>query len=159
MRGTKALGSASLLSRRLICTHFSSMTFNIPVWDGPDARSVNSSHYEVDPLNPYCGPLVLMVSPWTFSNGEDFSEQLLGAHRVTKVVGRQSAGTNGNKTGVQLPGAISMTFTGMEVRNVDGSVFHGIGIVPDIAVTYTAQDFAADRDLDLEAALQFLQGP
>jgi hypothetical protein len=57
MRGTKALGTAALLSRRLICSHFSSMTFNIPVCDGPDNRSVQSSHYEVNPLNPYCGPL------------------------------------------------------------------------------------------------------
>jgi hypothetical protein len=157
MRGAKALGDQRFLNNRLICTHFSSMTFNVPVWSGPDSKSVSSSHYEVDPENPYCGPLVLMVSAQTLSNGEDFSAQLVGAHRVT-VVGRQSAGTNGNVTGVQLPGATSQIFTGMEVRNVDGSVFHGVGIVPDIVVSYTAQDFATDRDRDLEAAIQYLQG-
>jgi len=156
MRGSKALGDQRLLNNRLICTHFSSMTFNVPVLSGPDSKSVRSSHYEVDPLNPYCGPMVLLVSAQTLSNAEDFSAQLVGAHRVT-VVGRQSAGTNGNITGIQLPGALANSFTGMEVRNVNGSVFHGVGIVPDVNVSYTAQDIADGRDRDLEAAIQVLQ--
>src|SRR5262245_66615999 len=103
---------------RLICSRFSSMTFNIPVWSGPDVRTVNSSHYEVDPVNPYCGPIVLMVSTQIISHNEDMAAQLVGANRVT-VVGRRSAGTNGNITSVLLLGNGVTVFTGMEVRNVD----------------------------------------
>ena len=146
------------LARRLICSRFSSMTYNIPILTGPDLRSVDSSHYEVDPVNPYCGPIVLLVSPLIVSAAEDFGAMLTGAHRVT-LIGRQSAGTNGNVTGVQLPGAVGLSFTGMEVRNVDGSVFHGVGFVPQINVTYTVQDIVTNRDRDLEAAIQYLQGP
>jgi peptidase S41-like protein len=157
MRASKALGDPRFLNRRLICTRFSSMTFNVPVWSGPDVRTVDSSHYEVDLLNPYCGPMVLMVSAQTLSNGEDFSAQLVGAHRVT-VVGRRSAGANGNVTFLMLPGGGVAPFTGMEVRNVDGSVFHGVGIVPQYFVSYTAQDFVEGRDRDLETAIQVLHG-
>jgi len=157
MRGQKALPDPRFLTRRLICTRFSSMTFNVPVWSGPDVRTVNSSHYEVDPLNPYCGPIVLLISAQAISNAEDFSAQLVGAHRVT-VVGRQSAGTNGNITFLTLPGGVVGPFTGMEVRNVDGSQFHGIGIVPQYVVNYTAQDFVDGRDRDLEVAIQVLHG-
>ena len=46
----------------------------------------------------------------------------------------------------------------MEVRTPDGSQFHGIGVVPDVTVQYTAADFAAGRDRDLEVAIQVLYG-
>jgi hypothetical protein len=57
-----------------------------------------------------------------------------------------------------LPGGGFAPFTGMEVRNVDGSQFHGIGIVPQYVVNYTAQDFVDGRDRDLEVAIQVLHG-
>ena len=41
------------------------MTFNVPVLPGPDLRTINSSHGEFDPVNPYCGPMVLLVSAQT----------------------------------------------------------------------------------------------
>ena len=157
LRQPKSLQLHADANARLICSHFSSMTLNVPVWSGPDVKTVNSSHYEVDPVNPYCGPIVLMVSSQIISNNEDMAAQLVGAHRVT-VVGRRSAGTNGNITGIMLPGGGFAPFTGMEVRNVDGSQFHGIGIVPQYVVNYTAQDFADGRDRDLEVAIQVLHG-
>ncbi len=97
------------------------------------------------------------MSAETQSNGEDFAEYLLGAHRVT-VVGRQSPGTNGNVTGLWTPGGGFTPFTGMEVLNVDGSQFHGIGVVPDFPVQYTPEDLATGRDRDLEVAIQVLHG-
>jgi len=156
MRGFKSLNHVPL-AQRLICAPFRSMFFNVPVLSGPDVRSVDTTQYLFNPINPYCGPIVLLVSAQTLSNAEDFSEYLLGAHRVT-VVGRQSAGTNGNFTGPWLPGGLYYPFTGMEVRNVDGSQFHGIGVVPDFPVQYTAADLAAGRDRDLEVAIQVLHG-
>ena len=56
-------------------------------------------------------------------------------------VGRQSAGTNGNITGVQLPGAFAFSFTGMKVTHADGSPFLGLGIVPDVDVKLSAAAF------------------
>jgi peptidase S41-like protein len=156
MRAIKSLASPPL-AQRLICAPFRSMTFNVSVLSGPDVRTVNSAHNEYNPISPYCGPMVLLVSAETQSNAEDFAEYLLGAHRVT-VVGRQSSGTNGNITGLWTPGGGFTPFTGMEVINVDGSQFHGIGVVPDFPVQYTAADIAAGRDRDLEVAIQVLHG-
>ena len=85
---------------------------------------------------------------------------LVDAGRVT-VVGRNSAGTNGNITGVELPGAFGFSFTGMDVRHADAaqSVFHGIGIVPDVEVPLDAASLAAGVDPELEAAVAALLGP
>src|SRR5262249_34476693 len=122
-----------------------------------DVRTTFSTQIPVNPVEPYCGPMVLLVSTQNISNEEDFAAHMVGAHRVI-VVGRQTAGTNGNITGLFTPGGGVFPFTGMEVRNPDGSQFQGIGIVPDVPVQYTAADFAAGRDRDLEVAIQVLHG-
>jgi len=74
------------------------------------------------------------------------------------VVGQRSASTNGNLTGVSLPGGFGFTFTGMEVLNPDGSQFHGIGIEPDVYVPLTAQDLRDGVDRDLLTAVELLSG-
>ena len=104
----------------------------------------------------YAGPIVLITGPGAVSAAENFMMMLVGAGRVT-VVGRTSAGTNGNITGVQLPGGFSFSFTGMAVTFPDGSRFHGVGIVPDVEVQPTAADYASRRDAELLAAIQILR--
>jgi len=83
---------------------------------------------------------------------------LVSADRV-KVMGRRSAGTNGNITGVMLPGGFAMTYTGMEVLFGDKSQFHGIGIVPDTETTLSAQAFKDGLDPELIEAVTFLSQP
>ena len=101
------------------------------------------------------GPIVLLVGPQTVSAAENLSMMLVGAHRV-RVVGRRSAGTNGNVTRLWLPGGVSFTFTGMEVLFPDRSRFHGVGIVPDVEVVPTVEDLAAGRDPELLKAIELL---
>lgn len=144
-------------ARRLICSKFQSMTFNIPVLSGPDERSIDSSHLDFNPSSPYCGPMVLMTGPEAISASENFATMLVDAHRVT-VVGRQTAGTNGNITGVQLPGAVGFTFTGMEVLHVDGSVFDSIGILPQVFAEPQVQDYVTGGDHALDVAIQTVRG-
>jgi C-terminal processing protease CtpA/Prc len=74
------------------------------------------------------------------------------------VVGQLSACTNGTVTSFWLPGNLSLTFTGMRLRNPDGSEFHGIGVVPDIEVQPTAAQFAAGEDPELQAAVDLILG-
>jgi C-terminal processing protease CtpA/Prc len=97
------------------------------------------------------------VGNGTLSAAEHFSLALVDAGRVT-VIGQRSAGTDGNITGVQLPGAFAMSFTGMEIRHADApkSVFHGIGIQPDIEVPFTAAAFRDGIDPELQVAVSFL---
>jgi C-terminal processing protease CtpA/Prc len=44
----------------------------------------------------------------------------------------------------------------MQLLNPDGSSFHGTGIIPDIEVVPTAEEFARGDDPELKAALEFL---
>jgi C-terminal processing protease CtpA/Prc len=82
---------------------------------------------------------------------------LVGAGRLTAVVGEQpSAGTNGNITGVQLPGGFAFSYTGMRVLNPNGSRHHGIGIVPTVDTALSPADLRDGVDRDLLAAIEML---
>jgi len=147
------------VARRVLQTAGSSPIFRVPVLTGPEPPVYDESSYPMSPLqNPsFAGPIALLVGHTTVSAAENFSTILVDAGRV-HVIGRNSAGTNGNITGVQVPGNFTFSFTGMDIRHADAqhSVFHGIGIVPDIEVPLTPQDFAAGVDPELEAAIAWL---
>lgn len=130
--------------------------FGIPTWDGPRDSYVEDSNYVIECEDgAYTGPISLLVSNKSVSAAENFSQMLVTQEKVT-VVGQQSAGTNGNITLAFLPGGLFIYFTGMRILNPDSSVFHGVGILPDVPVTVTAQDFADGLDPELEAAVRAL---
>src|SRR5439155_24716603 len=94
--------------------------------------------------------------PHAASAAENFMQMLVGADRLLAVVRQRSAGTNGNITGAHVPGAFAFTYTGMEVRNPDGSTFHGAGIVPDVPVASSAADVRDGIDRELLTAIQVM---
>lgn len=147
------------VAQRLIQAPFSSPIFRVPVLSGLEARTIDESSYMLGPLvSPsFSGPIALIVGHATVSAAENFSIMLVDAGRV-KVFGRQSAATNGNITGVEVPGAFGFSFTGMEVRHADAqkSVFHGIGIVPEVESQLTAAAFRDGIDPELEDAVAWL---
>ncbi|WP_394842404.1 S41 family peptidase [Pendulispora brunnea] len=157
MRGYPAFGLYDE-AMRLIPHAFSSPIFNFPVVR-PASQTFQADHYDFDPLTDpsYAGPIVLLIGPQAISAAENFSIMLVDAKRLTAIVGRRSAGTNGNITTLFLPGAFSFTFTGMEILHTDRSRFHGIGIVPDIEVTLNAQDFQQGIDPELARAIDVLR--
>ena len=141
----------------LIQRPFQSPQFQVTEWTGPDAKTESMEQYPLQPdaTPSFSGPIALLVGHSTVSAAENFSTMLVDAGRVT-VVGRTSAGTNGNITGVQLPGAFAMSYTGMTVLHADGSPFHGIGIVPDVPVVLDAAAFRDGIDPELQAAIAAL---
>lgn len=147
------------VAQRLIQAPFSSPIFRVPVISGLEARTIDESSYMLGPLSSpsFSGPIALIVGHATVSAAENFSIMLVDAGRV-KVFGRQSAATNGNITGVEAPGAFGFSFTGMEVRHADAqkSVFHGIGIVPEVESQLTAAAFRDGIDPELEDAVAWL---
>ena len=90
------------------------------------------------------------------SAAECFAQMIEYLPNVT-VVGQPSAATNGTITNAWLPGQIQMTFTGMRLLNPDRTEFHGIGVIPDIDVVPTVEQFAAGLDPELNEAVDFLQ--
>ena len=73
--------------------------------------------------------------------------------KLATIVGAPTAGTNGNVNTIELPGGYNITWTGMLVKNHDGSRHHLIGIVPDVPVQRTVKGIAEGRDEFLEKAI------
>ncbi len=148
------------VAARLIPKAFSSPIFRTPVLKGMDDRTIEEQAYMLAPVAPpvYGGPVVLLVGHATVSAAENLSTMLVDAQRV-KVMGRRSAATNGDITGVQLPSGFRFTFTGTEVLHADAqkSVFHGVGIVPDAETTLTANALRDGVDPELEDAIAWLK--
>lgn len=131
--------------------------FRVPEYFGPNDRSVQESDWVMESPIAYEGAIVLLTSPTTVSAAENLGQVLRHTRDIT-IVGRQSAATNGNITGTELPGGFAFTFTGMEILNRDRSVFHGVGLVPDVEVPLRAADLAAGRDAVFEEAVRIARG-
>lgn len=160
MRGYPGLPTLHVALLTIGGEAYRSAILEVPLWEGPavaqmthsqdDARVVAASALEVP---PFAGPVALLVGPTSVSAAEDFAMTIAQSAAVT-VVGRRSAGTNGNITGVKLPGGLGLTFTGMRVLFPDGARFHGVGIAPDVEVWPTAAALAEGRDAALDAAIE-----
>ncbi len=132
-----------------------SALFKTPIWTGPDGLVWAPDQLTMGaPGEGVHAPIAVIVGPGTQSSAEDFVIYLRDAHPGMPVVGRPSSGTDGNITGLQLPGGFAMTFTGLNVRFPDGSRFHGVGHVPTALVQHRKEDFAAGIDRDLIEALR-----
>ncbi len=138
---------------------FTAPIFGHPTWTGPETFAIEDEIWDFPPANQvYTGPIVLLVSNKSVSAAECFGQMIMGLSNVT-VIGQTSACTNGTITNVLLPGNLGITFTGMRLRNLDGTEFHGIGIIPDETVVPDATDFAAGTDPELMRALEVLLSP
>jgi C-terminal processing protease CtpA/Prc len=162
MRGYPG-GDHFATAAQLINDVFLSPQFIVPFRAGPDHFEETFSQFPIGPFaQPVWNgrPIVLLTGPHAVSAAENFMQMLVGSGRVTAIVGvSSSAGTNGNITGISLPGGWLFTYTGMRVLNPDGSRFHGIGIVPTVRTTLTAADLRDGVDRDLLAAIDVLDGP
>jgi hypothetical protein len=157
MRGYPGVNHYAV-AEMLMCRPFSSPLFGIPiVSDGPPRPPFEESFLrDSNPANAYCGPMVLLTGPRAVSAAENFSIMIVDARRA-RIVGRTSAATNGNITNMLVPGGLGVVFTGMRVLHADRSRFHGVGIVPHVAVEPSAADLASGFDRTLETAARELR--
>lgn len=159
MRGYPGVwNSLYQLAGLIVGSAYAAPRFGTPTHTGPD-------HFEqLEAQGTYPGPwqglsftgnAALLVGPRTQSAAENFSMGLVTEQAVT-VVGRQSSGSNGNITGLLLPGRFAVTFTGLDVRYSDGQAFHARGIQPDLKSERSAQDLIDGVDRELLDAAQLL---
>ena len=108
----------------------------------------------------YPGPVVVLTDAGTFSTAENFVVALVDSGRAV-AVGRQTAGASGNPVSFVLPGGGRARFSTGDFRRKDGTPIEGIGIAPDIPVTWTVDELRQGLDPDLSAAEAWLaqQGP
>lgn len=79
-------------------------------------------------------------------------------YQLATVIGQKTTGSTGNVLQYTLPGNINVIWSGMLVKNLDGSQFHGIGVIPDIEVKETIKGLSEGRDEILDEALEYLRG-
>lgn len=104
---------------------------------------------------PYRGRVVMLINEHAISQSEHSG---LFFETVTDVtyVGSPTAGANGDVTVLTLPGGLSISFTGHDVRHADGRQLQRIGLEPHVPVRPTLAGIRAGRDEVLERALKFL---
>lgn len=99
----------------------------------------------------YQGPVYVLTSPSTCSAAEDFLIPLKISKRAT-IVGEPTCGSTGQPLLFSIFGATARVCT-KEDRFPDGTLFVGVGVVPDVKAARTRQDVAAGRDAVLETAI------
>lgn len=147
------------VAQRLMTQPFASAVFRVREYTGNERPGISVTQYPFLPLsNPgWTGPIVLLTGNHAVSAAENFMMMLTRTNRLKAIIGRPSAATNGNVTGVQLPGGFGFTFTGMEVLFPDGATFHGIGIAPSITIEPSPRDYRDGIDREIMKAIEVLR--
>lgn len=89
------------------------------------------------------------------------SEILAGAlseHGIATLVGTQSFGKGSVQELVPITNETSLKITVAHWKTPEGTILSDEGLVPDIEVERTVEDVMADRDPQVEAAIEFLLG-
>jgi C-terminal processing protease CtpA/Prc len=158
LRGYPAQNAIPILSHMLTAPGTSAQ-WHVPVVTRPDRSDMTFSRggeWDLQPLRPHLGAPRVFI---TDGSAISYAESIMGIvehYRLGEIVGQATAGTNGNINPFTLPGGYRVIWTGMKVLKHDGSVHHGIGIVPTVPVQRSAQGIAAGRDEMLERALEVL---
>ncbi|MGO9545752.1 MAG: S41 family peptidase [Rhodomicrobium sp.] len=103
----------------------------------------------------YQGKVAVLINEWTQSQAEHTCLWFAAADNVT-FIGSATAGANGDVTNLVLPGGLTVSFTGQEIRFSDGRQLQRLGVQPHIGVKPTLAGVRAQRDEVLEAAVDFL---
>ncbi|MEM8892987.1 MAG: S41 family peptidase [Bacteroidota bacterium] len=114
--------------------------------------------YEVGESRPdyYKGKIVVLIDEVTQSQAEYTTMALRVAPQAT-VIGSQTAGADGDVSGIDLPGGIRTWISGIGVYYADGSPTQRIGIVPDIELLPTIKAIREGRDELLEKAIEVIE--
>jgi C-terminal processing protease CtpA/Prc len=123
----------------------------------PGSETVQGQIWEL-PITPkpqYKGRLIILVNEVTQSQAEYSCMVMQAASKKITIIGSQTAGADGDVTGILLPGGIRTSFSGHGVYYPDGRPTQGIGIVPDITIKPTISGIKAGKDEVLDRAILF----
>ncbi|MNU15266.1 Peptidase family S41 [compost metagenome] len=100
--------------------------------------------------------IVLLVDERAISYPESLAQYLKYNNYVT-IIGRPTAGANGNINKIRLISGFWFMYTGMLDKNPDGSRFNAKGVSPDVYVKPSLKDIVDGKDSILEAAIKYLK--
>ncbi|MCX4240518.1 S41 family peptidase [Paraliomyxa miuraensis] len=104
------------------------------------------------------GPVAVLVDEGTASASELFVVGLHDLGRITVVGAHPSAGAALPSLIEELHGGALLQYVVADFVSPKGTVVEGKGVVPDVPVVETREDFAAGRDPVLEAAQRHVVG-
>ena len=121
----------------------------------------HASHTAAQPLpaakgSVYKGKVVMLINEEAISRAEHACLFFEAATDVT-FVGTPTQGANGDVTVMVLPGNLSISFSGHDVRHADGRQLQRLGIQPHVRVAPTIRGLIEGRDEILDAAIKHLQ--
>ena len=130
----------------------------VPQLTRPDYEGVKYEGlgWSMKPAKPHLNAKIIFL---TAGGAVSYAESYMGfikQYKLATIVGQPTAGANGNVTSIALPGGYSIRFTGMNVKQQDGSQLQGIGIQPDVLVKETIKGVAEGRDEFMEKALELV---
>lgn len=137
--------------------------WTIPVKTYPTQNDIkrdtgNASHWIHSPLLPkYTDNIVFLVNGRCISAAESFLA-IIEHYKFGKIVGEQTAGTNGNINSFIVFGLYQFWHTQMYTPRYDGSQHHSVGIIPAIKVKpQSIKDVINGNDLFIQEAIKALK--
>ena len=126
----------------------------------PGRETSTASYFEIQTVPysdrwKYKGKTVMLIDGRTSGAAERTGLFLEAANR-TESIGTPSAGADGDPSSFDVPGGITITFSGHDIRHPNGGALQRLGLQPAVTVTPTVGGIRAGRDEVLEAALQYL---
>ncbi|MBC8043405.1 MAG: hypothetical protein IAF08_08155 [Rhizobacter sp.] len=103
----------------------------------------------------YTGKTVMLIDERTQSQAEH-TGLFFEAANGTKFIGSPTSGANGDVTNFNVPGGITISFSGQGVRHSDGRQLQRVGLQPDVFVRPTLAGLRAGKDEVLDAAIAYL---
>ncbi|MFV0329281.1 MAG: S41 family peptidase [Dysgonomonas sp.] len=132
------------------------------IWFSTNNRkSVGNYTYMSNPkigtYNPnyYKGKVAIIVNKNTISHGE-FTSMAYRKAPNSKIIGSRTAGADGNITTINLPGAISFTYTALGAYYPNWENCQRKGVKIDIPALPTIQDIKEGKDVWIERAIEYI---
>ncbi|MEJ7617841.1 MAG: S41 family peptidase [Pyrinomonadaceae bacterium] len=103
----------------------------------------------------YQGKTVMLIDERAISQSEH-TGLFFEAANNTKFIGSNSNGANGDVTNFFVPGGIRISFSGHNVKHIDGRQLQRVGLAPHVEVKPTIKGIQSGRDEVLEKAHEYL---
>lgn len=143
--------SALLLEGKTTFAKFKKMDF-----DYPGSYEWTASQVIGNDKNGYSGNLYVLVDYNTMSQAE-YTVMAFQQHPKCKVIGGQTAGADGNVSGIPLPYGIESVFSGLGVFYPDGTATQQIGVKRDFMVVQQLNSITQNQDQIMEKTLELIR--
>ncbi len=107
-------------------------------------------------MNPYTGPVAVLIDSMSGSTSEVFSSGIQEMGRAI-IIGERSAGAALPSFFQKLPTGALFQFAIADFKTPKGVLIEGRGVFPDVEVRYDRASLLAGHDAQLEAAVEHLR--